>query len=887
MKLKLFFVLSLLILSTVGLTFYSFRVTNLKENEKLNSQSTPPPTPQNNRWISEGKYFIGGINCINDCNTSYNNLDWLGFKLWHNYTGALFNNLTQKYEPYVAWNIQGWNCAGIGNDSLRTNVDRYSGAVKDKIDGICRNTPDRKLLMSRPKIDWLCYGQRSDYRCVELSHLDQNLWFYGFQSLGNVGADVQDNVDNVPRYVRYCQKTDPQTDGMVVSRLKANTEQSRSNPNGNYGNVWMGDSQSDWIIKPRIKVPLNFPITNSETPVCRITVISQNGSTILKEVVITGKYFGNSQNPYDGKYKEDGFYFPNDTDLTILNQAWGNKYIHSARGNRTLSEELADTNINRADIQVYWYGNCDMWIDYVRVDNDVASDLFSIDTGNIVHQRYIKWINDEVIQVGLYPSSSNPAVMKYYLEYVEFNNLPCIRYVNDKLIQYTGGKIDIMQDFCNTISWHVPVDNRPAIQDANFLSPYYVNRAGYSQIFAECYPFIACYGSNTQSQEFSKLPCTLFPDCNQNYDSVLGKPVPTEEYESWLQNQLFHSPSLLEGGSGGVSCNSNRNQVSHPGYFRYIMQTCNAISRLSNVPFIFMPQVHQNYEPSEVEREPTNQELDMIANIAVSYGAKGLLYFSYNSWHNQNDGSYARGIAEENNSLRTENFYHQTNPDKKTTMQNITERVSNKWGGILLSFDNTKINSYNFHFEGLKLRQETYILDAATSKPATGLYPCMLDDPQPPGPGYYLKYDCPEFRYLQIATFENPNETYPNYLMVVNERCSPLNTDPENTGLRFIRLTFKANSFPGLPNNLCLQNVITNETIGFNNNTANYVNLSDPVNYNSTWFNPGEGRLYHILPITETGGTLAGDEYINTSVTIKKNIYSGVYVFKTFWTTIG
>jgi hypothetical protein len=185
-----------------------------------------------------------------------------------------------------------------------------------------------------------------------------------------------------------------------------------------------------------------------------------------------------------------------------------------------------------------------------------------------------------------------------------------------------------MQDFTNILSCVVAWEDRTDIQNPDFLKTYYIEKAGYSQIFAECYPFIACHNVSPENQKFSKLPSTL-PFTEYPPQVILGKIVPPAEYETYLQDQLFHTPNIFEGANPSIGCEDEpmAGIYRNEGYFRYIMKTCDKISRDENIPFIFMPQAHQNYQSREVEREPTNEELNMTTNVALSYGAKGLLYF--------------------------------------------------------------------------------------------------------------------------------------------------------------------------------------------------------------------------------------------------------------------
>src|SRR5690606_30590554 len=99
------------------------------------------------------------------------------------------------------------------------------------------------------------------------------------------------------------------------------------------------------------------------------------------------------------------------------------------------------------------------------------------------------------------------------------------------------------------------------------------------------------------------------------------------------------------------------------GYCNWVMNLGNEISRMGDIPFIFMPQAHLWYRKGEVRREPTNEELEMMSNVALTYGARGLQHFYFPSQVpyvlDTLCPSYSRGILDTNFQLRTLNVYHQ------------------------------------------------------------------------------------------------------------------------------------------------------------------------------------------------------------------------------------
>jgi hypothetical protein len=177
----------------------------------------------------------------------------------------------------------------------------------------------------------------------------------------------------------------------VVKRLKANTEQCQRNTDADGHNAWQSDNYHDWLIKPRIRIDSNVAHNSGNTNVCRIVVLNQNRDTI-KSAIIKAVHFINPQTGlYNGQYLEEYYFGQNDSNLTVHGDwAAGTNpwcWLWDARGTRTLQQEETES-FNHADIQVYWYGNCNMWIDYVRVDNDIADELFNPNNPGLAQKNW-------------------------------------------------------------------------------------------------------------------------------------------------------------------------------------------------------------------------------------------------------------------------------------------------------------------------------------------------------------------------------------------------------------------------------------------------------------------------------------------------------------------
>ena len=244
----------------------------------------------------EKPFLLGAIDNRYDLEFIYiSDTNYFGMNTWHRYLGEKYDSAMGRLVP------TGW-CYG---DSLNANINNYKDTVTNIY--LKKNAENEMItLMQRPKIEWLCYGQRSDYQCKKKQYVNPYLWFYSFQV--NVGQSKPDNSQyGNGRYVLHCsQNIIPDggqsfmSEGNVLSGLRCNNQQTKNEVG------WRYDKECKWYVKPSIRIDSNI---NFNTKVCNIKVISSNGQTILKNVDIFARDFRNAQNPYHGQYIEE-FYFP-------------------------------------------------------------------------------------------------------------------------------------------------------------------------------------------------------------------------------------------------------------------------------------------------------------------------------------------------------------------------------------------------------------------------------------------------------------------------------------------------------------------------------------------------------------------------------------------------
>ncbi len=787
------------------------------------TKQTSPPLPYTD------KFLIGSMQSYIDLT----NYDAAGFNTVHQYISedsAQFPGNPTRHTP------KSWITGGEG---LFAPVP--TATIRTKISEMYQHNQSR-FIWQRPKIEWLAFGQSSIYQ-AEPIEVNDNYWFYSF----NVSNGSPENENG--NWVLHCSgiNSGPNA-GFVLKGLKANTEQCRRTNND--GNEWAGDTECDWYVKPRIRIPQSFVIpANYETPVCKVLVYEKDGFTIKKQTTLKTKYFLDQNGSYNGQYIEE-FNFFGETDLKFHGDL-GSNWVYNARGECAEDYYLA----NHADFKVEWSGNCEMWIDYIKVENDIADGLMN--PNNPLYTTYNDWITDEANAVNV-----PPYVYNFYTELFEFNNIPCMAYVNKKLDSITGGKINFMADQLTQFNHHMPWGQRHTVNTPEMIKSLFFDRTEMRQIFlGDPYPLTAdtpsyC-GGNSQ---YSLIPETF----NLNVTSTdLFKQVHPVTYDRWLQGQIDTTCELYE--SSDYTAGLNEPYIA--GLYQFLLKRGNAISKSCNIPFIAMLQSHQWYQNGEIDREPTNEELNMMVNMAVSYGAKGIIYWWYPSFGNITDcNNYSFGFLDKFGIPRAQNVYGQPKWD---TLKRINQRLK-EWGPTLMSFDNTQTRSYIYRLDNERTAclQNEYFSSITSSYRGSEQVQCM-DNPPNQIPNDGLVAECREDTYLQVATFENTQNDGNNYFMIVNKRCSPLDAVNHNDGERYIKVHFD-NNHPQLAggDNWKIIDIASGKDTVINKNSSTHILLLG-------WFQPGEGRIYKMVPVKRSGGILAGDENItDESFTCEAPVYN-------------
>ncbi|MBK6505029.1 MAG: hypothetical protein IPG02_05020 [Ignavibacteria bacterium] len=200
----------------------------------------------------------------------------------------------------------------------------------------------------------------------------------------------------------------------------------------------------------------------------------------------------------------------------------------------------------------------------------------------------------------------------------------------------------------------------------------------------------------------------------------------------------------------------------------------------------------------------------------------------------------SRGLVNTDYTPRRLNVYGQ---NKWEAIMQINEKIK-KWDSYLMRFDSQR-SSYIVRSEKNALSSETFFDDILTYKP--------LDQDFP---SHQIYPETEAQKYLQLATFNDPNSEVDKFFMVVNRRCSPFNSNDPGliSGIRYVTVKIDSNhsEFSGF-NNWSLYD-LENDSL-----TATF-DKRDNSTINLGWFLPGEGKLYKLAPVIQEGGTLIADE---------------------------
>ncbi|HEY5125081.1 MAG TPA: T9SS type A sorting domain-containing protein [Ignavibacteria bacterium] len=734
-----------------------------------------------------------------------------------------------------------------------------------------------KLILERNKSEFAAYGQRSTYQAEEYYEGNTSVrWIdqrpgYGY-SEHQIGSDYYDLTQSPPIWVRRCLVNTDASQHYIVSSLYENCEQVNTENDYRFSDVKSGlNPPYRWYIKPKMRIA-NWESLDPNTPVVRIEISRYNGSLIQPSITLLIKDFFDSTGNYHGDYTEIFFRNPPAPSTYPLSVSGADLNIGNSNNPKL------NFNNCHVDYRVWWYGNVNVYLDYVRVDDEWAHFLFNPGTelqGD--RWKFCEKIADPILgEANAF--KTNNGFGQFYLDEFQYNNIESIIKTKEIIETATQGQLTIE-----------PVYNY------NMLNVRNLNIKNFIRFDDECINSFISKGLFNNFIRFDIYPFVLNPDtwrikCPHNLifeDNTGGnidrnisnlyndKAVNSEEYNNMIQDKLELFDVVTPG-----------NYVISQMYaFR---MSANALLKAreqgKNLVLSYLDQVHaedfamKNYEQNHdvfFWREPTNEEISLLSFLGLAYGAKQSIHYDYNVAQYRDTNGYdyhLYGLAKGNGDKRTQNVYKYSDGVHQ-----------NKWNGVCSLDVKLKAIGDYLYPPGQPYKHKYYV-DTRT----VNTYPPIQNQPnyltitrglpsnnpaqyisniQSLGrnPQYHLNWDQADpdsKRHWELGFFENnPNdpdifrEKYSHYFIALNKRCTP--ETPGNIcdgDVRDLRIKFDANSsqLAGF-NNWKLIDPATGYTI----TTFDKNQWTDAGN-----FQPGEGKLFKLAPVMQEGGMLVCDEAV-------------------------
>jgi hypothetical protein len=385
------------------------------------------------------------------------------------------------------------------------------------------------LLFEREKILRAVYGQRSTYQAESNPVSQIPKYFYNTHQTGRDSLDPVYNVTG-----RCCNKQAGDGAGYIVEELIEKGEQvnkstlvdsnSNSSSESLISDVKKQNYKYKWFVKPCIRIDAQYAMGNRDSLVARIEIISKSGD--IKALDLKCLNFLDNNFYYDGRYMEM---------FNRMDSAEINDYKLFAPALWLTNYTADDTTSYRGgsnyiDYRVYWYGKVNMWLDYVRVDDEWAHYLFtdSADVNPNNHWKFHSRIKEEVEAFG-----GNNALGYFWVDEFAYNNIPCLAEVNRLIKKYSNNRTAITTAYCTScimgmngfvnLSWY-------GSQFDNDIHNYLKNSGAISGLMMnEMYPFYQDnpYPANLTitQQNIDNYPATkLYQKANSNaeYDSAIS-----------------------------------------------------------------------------------------------------------------------------------------------------------------------------------------------------------------------------------------------------------------------------------------------------------------------------------------------------------------------------
>ena len=564
----------------------------------------------------------------------------------------LYYNMMQSYCAHLDTidpSFQGRNQKDGGFFEL---IDNYENQMKQVITNWRNLANDNSLIFEREKILRPAYGQRFTYQ-AEDPGIGWHTKFpaYGYDSINVTGENVDDSIGIRSK---YC-KVGRDAAGFIVKGLYENCsqtnnlkrdpdDQNSSGWNRLYSDIKQQKYGMRWFVKPRMRIDSVYAKANPDSAVVMVYVKNFKGDYIDSILISCNNFLirDNQGNRfYDGRYLER-FYNIGSDSANFLSVSADSLAVGRLDGDNL-------TYHSKVDYQVKWLGKVDVWLDYVRVDDSWAHYLFT-DTWTTGGSYPLNnmWKFRQRIKEEVDAFKNTQGLGYFWVDEVQYPNLECIGEVNRLVKQYSNNQLSLLfiTDPIAFMGWPAFRASNPQSTVLHANWDICINKAidcgALSDIMiTQWFPF---YYTLKYPEVLNDIPSGIHitPWVQKATGYYQYTYVPDQGVQptiSWLvrQHKYYNKKAKEKGLIYGVinQLNSDENNIKGTG--------------LSDEWGI---------------REPTNEEISMILNTSMVYGAKVMLEFSYtSSLQDTTKKSYNQGLTstqmDNYQNKRDSNYYGQ------------------------------------------------------------------------------------------------------------------------------------------------------------------------------------------------------------------------------------
>ncbi|HEY5123310.1 MAG TPA: hypothetical protein VIK14_06190, partial [Ignavibacteria bacterium] len=787
---------------------------------------------QSNRM--KDRFYLGAINYLWDTyrrtstqQTYYQNLSY---------------NMMQSYSSHAdttkadaSYDGGFFGSMSLFSDSVYNTINFWNGTASQN-----------SLIFERERVLRPAYGQRSTYK-AEYSYVDllnPNLFpKYGFNGKNTVGQICYDNSNfgngiKIKKCIFGVDDT-----GYIVNDLYENCEQVNRNEREDanifgkrvFSDIKQTNYNYRWYIKPRMRIDADYALSHPNDTVAILYVNNFDGNEIFSHTIICKNFIQNIGGipTYDGNYMEM-FYNLNEN-LPNTPAAFSVKADSLKIGR----DSLEDWHNSKVDYYLEWKGNVDMYLDYIRVDDEWAHYLFtdSVETSSENIWKFHQKIDSEVV------AFSNTSGFGYFwLDEFAYNNIPCVAEVN-RLIKQRNPNTS----FVTTANIDGIVVEKSGLRDTSgynrlSLIDTMINNGILTNIYLDgAYPFSYF---------------VLYPN-----NVTMNDGYAISKYMIHAQN-----PEEYNCGDG---INNGIQTVMQEWAINPCKQNRALIKQKNNLVYGYMLQVHSD-EPGAAMgnwalREPTNEEIRVQSYIGLALGAKLINHYSYYSC-NLGNNYYSQGLTDTVLSKgeylpRYINYYGQQKWNSVVALNQEIKDLGNYMYPVgelsrHLIYDKTvSVNTNELGYEYINnIKSKIINTNGITHFHYDSSIGNVDDD---------------SYRYWELGFF-NPNPANPNnpldkskYFLAVNKRCTPV--DDSYSDERDLYLQFDSTKLQNFYNWKLIDAITNTEIITFNKDSYQY--------FYAGRFQPGEGKLFKLAPVMQEGGTFVTNESVlNLDFKCKGNV---------------